>query len=117
MAPSASSAPPADGYAPAPDVYDEAFAGPGAVRPHYAPVLAALADADLPELSAAIDDDLDRPGVHFGGAGAPDTFHVDPVPRLLLADEWRVLAAGLAQRARTLNAFVADAYGPREVVA
>jgi uncharacterized circularly permuted ATP-grasp superfamily protein len=117
MVPSASPAPPVDGYAPAPDVYDEAFAGPGAARPHYAPVLAALARADLQELNAAIDDDLDRHGVHFGGAGKPDTFHVDAVPRLLLADEWHLLAAGLAQRARALNAFVADAYGPREVVA
>ena len=53
----------------------------------------------LRTLTAAIDHDLDRHGVHFGGAEAPDTLHVDAVPRLLAADEWRLLAAGLAQRA------------------
>ena len=40
---------------------------------------------------------------------------VDPVPRLLAAREWRVLEAGLLQRARALNAFVADAYGSQRI--
>ena len=43
-------------------------------------------------------------------------FRMDPVPRLFTADEWDGLAAGLAQRVRALNAFLADAYGPRRIV-
>ena len=54
------------------------------------------------------------------GCRSPDgftAFHVDPVPRILPAGEWRALEAGLAQRVRALNAFVADVYGERRIVA
>jgi carboxylate-amine ligase len=43
-------------------------------------------------------------------------FAVDPVPRVLAADEWVPLAAGLAQRVDALNRFLADVYGTRQVV-
>jgi uncharacterized circularly permuted ATP-grasp superfamily protein len=43
-------------------------------------------------------------------------FHLDPVPRIITAAEWSRLEAGLAQRARALNAFIADAYGERRIV-
>ena len=45
-----------------------------------------------------------------------DPFVVDPVPRLIAASEWDPLAAGLAQRARALNALLRDAYGERRIV-
>ena len=44
-------------------------------------------------------------------------FPLDPIPRLIPAGEWEPLAAGLGQRARALGAFIADAYGEREIVA
>jgi uncharacterized circularly permuted ATP-grasp superfamily protein len=44
-------------------------------------------------------------------------FRVDPVPRLISAAEWAPLAAGLAQRVRALERFVADAYGQQRIVA
>lgn len=53
---------------------------------------------------------LDRPG------HGRTTFPLDPVPRVLTADEWDVLKGGLAQRVKALCAFVADAYGPRRIV-
>jgi uncharacterized circularly permuted ATP-grasp superfamily protein len=40
----------------------------------------------------------------------------DIIPRILEAEEWTVLARGLEQRVRALNAFLRDAYGPREMV-
>jgi carboxylate-amine ligase len=43
-------------------------------------------------------------------------FPLDVVPRVLDADEWTRLEAGLAQRVTALNAFVADVYGPRRIV-
>ena len=50
----------------------------------------------------------------FGGVGdAHRPFRVDPVPRLIDAAEWAAASAGLAQRARALTAFLADAYGER----
>jgi uncharacterized circularly permuted ATP-grasp superfamily protein len=40
----------------------------------------------------------------------------DIIPRVLDANEWALLARGLEQRVRALNAFLRDAYGPREMV-
>jgi glutamate---cysteine ligase / carboxylate-amine ligase len=39
------------------------------------------------------------------------------VPRLVAAEDWRHLSAGLTQRARALDAFLHDVYGERAVVA
>jgi uncharacterized circularly permuted ATP-grasp superfamily protein len=116
MVATASPFPATGAYVPAPDAYDEAFAARGTPRPHYAPVLKSLAGRDLAALTAAIDADLERAGVRFGGAGGFTPFQVDAVPRVLPAEEWRDLSAALVQRTRALNAFVADVYGPREIV-
>jgi uncharacterized circularly permuted ATP-grasp superfamily protein len=51
-------------------------------------------------------------GLDFG-LGRP--LAVDPVPRLIAATEWEALEAGLLQRARALNAFLADAYGDQRI--
>ena len=56
-------------------------------------------------------------GIRFESVDGDDTWHVDPVPRVIPADEWEPLAAGLGQRVRALNAFVADVYGERRIVA
>jgi len=63
--------------------------------------------------------DLCARKVTFGTAdnGDVESFVVDPVPRVIAREEWRALAAGLAQRARALDRFVADVYGPRRIVA
>ena len=37
------------------------------------------------------------------------------MPRLIEAAEWEALEAGPAQRARALNAFLADAYGGQRI--
>lgn len=41
---------------------------------------------------------------------------MDPIPRLITADEWRGLEPGIVQRMRALAAFVVDAYGERRIV-
>ena len=56
-------------------------------------------------------------GIRFESVDGDDTWHVDPVPRVIPAGEWEGLAAGLGQRVRALNAFVADVYGARRIVA
>ena len=57
-------------------------------------------------------DHLTTLGVTFGEV----PFRLDPVPRLIDGEEWRTLERGLVQRVRALVAFVADAYGDREIV-
>lgn len=93
--------------------FDEAWAAPGEPRPHYRAMLEALDSVDLGELHANLSGRLSSAGVTFG----EDTFAVDPIPRLLTADEWEHLERGLAQRARALNHFVHDAYGDQKIVA
>jgi len=40
----------------------------------------------------------------------------DIIPRVLSAEEWRFLEAGLTQRVKALNRFIADVYGRREIL-
>jgi uncharacterized circularly permuted ATP-grasp superfamily protein len=94
--------------------FDEAFAEAGTSRPPYAMVIDALARQDLVELRERVRSNVERIGLSFG-PGAPMT--VDPVPRVIDADEWEALEAGLLQRARALNAFVLDAYAEQRIFA
>lgn len=94
--------------------YDEAFAPTGTPRPPYVAVLDALARQDLVVLRERVRSKAAALGLDFG-AGRP--IAVDPVPRLLDGDEWDTLEAGLAQRARALNAFLADVYGEQRILA
>lgn len=67
---------------------------------------------DATERTAAF---VERHGIGFGDE--PSTpFVVDPVPRVIDAAEWRTLERGLAQRARALDRFVADALGARQAI-
>ena len=50
-------------------------------------------------------------------APGPRPFEVDPVPRLIDGAEWGRIESGLKQRCRALNAFLADAYDERRIVA
>lgn len=93
--------------------YDEAYAADGAPRAEYENVLGALGDVDLGALRRRVWTRMEAIGATFGS----QPFGVDPVPRILSADEWELLAAGLTQRVRALNAFVRDAYGERRIVA
>ena len=104
-------------YTPDPGLFDEAVAADGSPRPPYAELLAALGEADLEELSAAIASEVRRHGVSFRADGRTESFHLDPVPRLLAATEWAELERGLRQRVRALDQFVADVYGERRIIA
>jgi uncharacterized circularly permuted ATP-grasp superfamily protein len=99
------------------DPYDEAFSAPGRPRPQYAALLAALDGVDLSALRDAVNARVERDGVTFTTSEGEQAFVIDPIPRILAADEWAALAAGLEQRVRALNAFVLDAYGDRRAVA
>ncbi len=97
--------------------FDEVFAADGSVRPHYEPLLA--------RLSGFTPDDLTRRGrlrdaafrsqgitftVYDEGEGIERTFPMDLLPRIVPADEWDHIEAGLVQRVTALNAFLDDLY-------
>jgi uncharacterized circularly permuted ATP-grasp superfamily protein len=95
--------------------YDEAFVEPGVPREHYTALMAALETCSVRELGREVAAAAADRGVTFGNdAGA---FLLDPVPRVLTAEEWRDLEAGLIQRVRALDAFVGDVYGAQRIVA
>jgi uncharacterized circularly permuted ATP-grasp superfamily protein len=93
--------------------FDEAWAAPGEPRAHYAELMDAFASVDVSLLRGALGFAMSEKGVTFGN----HRFEVCPMPRLLTADEAARLATGLEQRVRALNAFVADCYGERRIVA
>jgi uncharacterized protein (DUF2126 family) len=63
---------------------------------------------------------LHENGIAFGAYGDPDStarpWVVDPLPLLIAADQWRAVAAGLAQRARLLDRVLTDLYGPQTLI-
>jgi uncharacterized circularly permuted ATP-grasp superfamily protein len=99
-------------YSPEPDCADEAFGRDGEPRPLYRELLEELGRRDLGDLQERVEAKVAASGLTFGeGRSIP----IDPVPRLIGAEEWESLEAGLLQRARALNAFLADAYGPQRI--
>ena len=92
--------------------FDEAFAPTGAPRPPYAELIEALAQQDPVELRERVRSRAAAAGLGFGPGRE---IAVDPVPRLIAAAEWEALEPGLLQRARALNEFLADAYGPQVI--
>ena len=89
----------------------------GGTRPGYEGIAGALAAADLGAVTAAVGRATAALGVSFGKGRKRRPFQLDAVPRLLGASEWHGLAVGMRQRARALNAFIADVYGDRRIVA
>ena len=96
--------------------YDEAVEPDGSPRPASRAALDALAGADLSALSASLAHGVEDRGVCFNSVDGTKGFVLDPVPRVIDADEWAPLEAGLAQRVRALDAFLTDVYGDRRIV-
>jgi uncharacterized circularly permuted ATP-grasp superfamily protein len=99
-------------YSPESDCEDEAFVPDGAPRPLYRELLEELGRQDLAELNRRVEAKVAGSGLTFG---EDRPIPIDPVPRLIGGEEWEKLEAGLLQRARALNAFIADAYGPQRI--
>jgi uncharacterized circularly permuted ATP-grasp superfamily protein len=96
--------------------YDEGRGPDGAPRGPYGTLFDHLDGPALDDAAGWMQVDLGERGVVFGGADA-HPFAIDAVPRLIEAEEWETIERGLIQRVRALNAFLADAYGQRRIVA
>lgn len=101
---------------------DEMVDGAGRIRLHWRNLLGAVGGLGKPQLEerarrlqrAAEEEGVASilPGSKAAGAG----WRCDPVPLPLPADEFAALEAGLAQRARLLEALLGDLYGPQAMV-
>ena len=104
--------------------YDEMHAEDGSVREHYrafASWLARTPSDRVAQKRAEADSLFHRVGITFAvygeEAGTERLIPFDIVPRIVPAREWQQLAAGLKQRVRALNAFIADIYHGQEILA
>ncbi|MBV9556639.1 MAG: circularly permuted type 2 ATP-grasp protein [Pseudolabrys sp.] len=61
-----------------------------------------------------------RIGITFAVYGEADAqerlIPFDVIPRILAANEWKLVQSGLAQRVKALNLFIKDIYGAREIL-
>jgi uncharacterized circularly permuted ATP-grasp superfamily protein len=96
---------------------DEAVDPAGRLQGCYAvlePVLTRLGEAGLTSATGMLAAEREARGVTVAswadGRQTVRPFPLDPVPRVLPAEDWAAVAAGVEQRARALNAFLADAY-------
>jgi len=111
------------GYAPLADTYDELFSGPGAARTTLGPALTRLLAAPPDELARAqalAEISLLNQGVTFSVyddlRGAEKIFPFCLVPRVIAAEDWRRVEAGIVQRIRALEAFLDDVYGAQRIL-
>jgi len=99
--------------------FDEMFSTPGTARSAYKEIHAALAQMTQEELrgrTEALGASYLAQGVTFDFAGEERPFPLDAVPRVIAQAEWLEVEAGIKQRVRALEAFLADIYGKQEAV-
>src|ERR1700685_3569933 len=104
--------------------YDELLDNSGGVRPHWRPLIDALAGDGADKVRRGVD--LARRlivengvtyNVYADPQGRDRPWVLDPLPILITAAEWREIEAGVAQRARLFDAVLADLYGPQHLLA
>ncbi|HEV2365624.1 MAG TPA: circularly permuted type 2 ATP-grasp protein [Caulobacteraceae bacterium] len=100
------------------------FDAKGSLRPHYAALyerMSTLGAEELADLQRTLEQSFLLQGITFtvyGGAEATERiFPTDLFPRIVPAKEWAHVEAGLTQRLRALNLFLADVYGDQKIIA
>lgn len=103
--------------------YDEMMDPTGEVRPHYAALarrVASLADEDLAERQRLLERFFLLQGITFTVYGAESSTEriipTDLLPRIIPATEWATIEAGLTQRLKALNMFLADIYSDQKIL-
>ena len=111
------------GYSAPDGSYDETFAEGGEPRPHWQKVVQTLEDMGPRELAHCwqqarrmIHENGVTYNVYGDAQGMERPWELDPLPWVIGSAEWACLEAALAQRARLLNAVLADVYGPQRLL-
>jgi uncharacterized circularly permuted ATP-grasp superfamily protein/uncharacterized alpha-E superfamily protein len=111
------------GPSPSTSAYDESALQAGAPRPHWRHFLSVFANLGPEELSVRWENGrriIREHGVTYNVYGDPQgmdrPWELDMVPLLIPPAEWRMIEAGLIQRARLFNLVLADLYGPQHIL-
>ena len=112
-----------EGYRQLEGTHDEFFGPDGQPHPAVAGVverLDGLKRADFRRLKRLADATFLRSGITFtlyeGNESTERIFPFDLIPREIAATEWERVEAGLEQRIRALNFFLADVYGDQRIL-
>jgi len=107
----------------APDPYDEMSAAGGGVREHYRPFgdwLERTAADRIAQKREEAERAFHRVGITFAvygeQTGTERLIPFDLVPRIIPANEWCVLEAGVKQRVHALNLFLRDIYHDQKIL-
>src|SRR4051812_24852153 len=108
----------ARGYVPG--AFDEMLGADGAPREHWSKLLASLEALGAEQLDRRWDKArhlLHENGVSYNVYGDPRgmerPWNLSPVPVAVSTEDWARAEIGLTQRARLLDALLADIYGPQ----
>lgn len=103
--------------------FDEMTLADGAIRPVYGKIarwLAATPAETLASRRSQAELLFRRIGITFAVYGEKNAgerlIPFDIIPRMILRSEWMRLEAGLIQRVKALNLFLADVYGAQEIL-
>ena len=103
--------------------YDEMLTPTGQVRPHYAALdarLSTLSPEELAERQRTQERFFLLQGITLTVYGADSSTEriipSDILPRIIAAAEWARIEAGLVQRLRALNMFLADIYSEQQIL-
>jgi len=103
--------------------FDEMFGPTGEFRPHYghlASSLQVLSEGEFNQRRTAVELAFLRRGVTFtvyeSAEGTERIFPFDLIPRIIPAQEWARIEAGLIQRLTALNLFLHDIYHDQKIL-
>ena len=104
--------------------YDEMFAGPDELHPHYEPLFERFSSLPVDELQRrkhSAELSFLNQGITFTvygreDGGAEHIFPYDLVPRIITAAEWATVERGLTQRITALNLFLRDIYNEGRIL-
>lgn len=109
-------------YKEQPGVWDEMFADEG-IRQQYSNFVSAIENLSAAEMTHK--DELAKKlfmsqGITFtvysSGEGIEKIFPFDIVPRIIPANEWSIIEAGIKQRLKALNIFLSDIYHQQFII-
>ena len=100
--------------------FDEMVDAAGGIRASYQAIHSSLTrstPAELRHIAESLANNYTQAGVTFDVGGVERPFPLDLVPRVIDADDWAIIEAGVAQRVQALEAFLADVYAGARVIA
>ena len=105
------------------DFFDEMWAAPGTIRPHYESLLGRfgeLSDGEIERIYHLASQAFLNQGITFtvysDNQGTERIFPFDPIPRIIPAAEWEHIEQGLVQRITALNLFLKDIYHEQKII-